>query len=725
MDNEFNKVTDHAPNVILNTPAASEHVGDIERRIRVIKERCRGILCTLPCTHFPQIMLVHLLHHVVMWLNNIPVKNGVSDRYSPCEIILRHKLNFKNHCRAPFGSYCEVHEDNSPTNSTKSRVLPTICLGPTGNIQGTYSFLNLSTLDGSCIPNTGANDDELDGFPEYSNKIDWSQLADDAAQNADLDITEHLPPPPAVIEIDDDTDYVNVPPATPFIKQEPIISTPTDPPAQSSSPTSTSNFIPSRTRTPRVSQIPPPSTSSRVSTRNKRLPSHLDDYHVFTTVAEERHQPPEHPYHTAGGTDFDLAILDEKRMAYFCHFVMVHTATSLALAQHGQPMKKQYGLKTGLKRFGSRGDTAVTKELSQLHTMNCFRPGVPSSLTCDDRRNALSSLMFLTEKCSGKVKACACANGSVQRKHVAKEEAAAPTVTSEAIFVQSTIYAHESRDVATCNIPGAFLQANNPDFVLMRLDGILAELMVKIAPTMYRTYVTTNAKGKSVLYVQLEKGVYGMMKSALLFYRKLVADLTSIGFEINPYDPCVANKIIDGNQMTICWHVDDLFIGHDDPNVVTTFLKWLAQRYDTDDKKLNVVRGHKHDDLGMNLNFSEKGAVRIDMIPYIKKINDAFPEKITGVQSTPAGDRLFQVRPPDEAKYLPEEQAHVFHHTTAQLLFLSRVRRDIQTTVAFLTTLVKKPDNDDWGKLKRVLKYLHTTRSLHLTLSANSLSNIV
>ena len=62
-----------------------------------------------------------------------------------------------------------------------------------------------------------------------------------------------------------------------------------------------------------------------------------------------------------------------------------------------------------------------------------------------------------------------------------------------------------------------------------------------------------------------------------IFYRKLVADLTSIGFEINPYDPCVANKIIDGKQMTICWHVDDLYIGHEDPHVVTTFLEWLAQ----------------------------------------------------------------------------------------------------------------------------------------------------
>jgi hypothetical protein len=107
--------------------------------------------------------------------------------------------------------------------------------------------------------------------------------------------------------------------------------------------------------------------------------------------------------------------------------------------------------------------------------------------------------MFLTKKQSGKVKAHACANGSVQRKHVAKEETAAPTDTSEVIFIQGTIFAHKQRDVATCDIPGAFLEANNLDYVLMRLDGILAESMVKVIPKLYRKYVTTNAKGKLVL----------------------------------------------------------------------------------------------------------------------------------------------------------------------------------------------------------------------------------
>jgi hypothetical protein len=174
----------------------------------------------------------------------------------------------------------------------------------------------------------------------------------------------------------------------------------------------------------------------------------------------------------------------------------------------------------------------------------------------------------------------------------------------------------------------------------------------------------------------------------------------------------MANKMINRQQMTICWHVDDLFMGHWDPAIITDLLQWLSNRYSTADKKQNVNRGHRHDYFGMNIDFSLKGTVEIDMIPYIRNIIDAFPEKIAGVQSTLAGDRLFQVRPPSEAKYLPEEQARAVHHTTAQLLFLSCICRDIQTTVAFLTTWVKHPNKDDWGKLKRVLRYLLSMRCL-------------
>jgi len=69
-------------------------------------------------------------------------------------------------------------------------------------------------------------------------------------------------------------------------------------------------------------------------------------------------------------------------------------------------------------------------------------------------------LIFLKEKQDGNVKARLCANGSVQREHVAKEEAAAPTVALESVFVTATIDAKEKREVVTIDIPGAFLHAD-------------------------------------------------------------------------------------------------------------------------------------------------------------------------------------------------------------------------------------------------------------------------
>ncbi len=171
------------------------------------------------------------------------------------------------------------------------------------------------------------------------------------------------------------------------------------------------------------------------------------------------------------------------------------------------------------------------------------------------------SLIFLRQKKNGAVKARSCANGNPQREHIAKEEAAAPTVALELVFLTSTIDAKENREVVTIDIPGAFLHADNEDYVTMKMVGTLAELMVKTNPKMYRQYIVLE-KGRSVLYLQLQKALYGMMKSVLLFYRKLVSELKELGFEINPYDPCVANKMVNGMQMTIRWHVDDLMMSH-------------------------------------------------------------------------------------------------------------------------------------------------------------------
>jgi hypothetical protein len=137
---------------------------------------------------------------------------------------------------------------------------------------------------------------------------------------------------------------------------------------------------------------------------------------------------------------------------------------------------------------------------------------------------------------------------------------------------------------------------------------------------------------------------------------------------------------------------------------------------------MRVLRGRVRDYLGMTLDFTNKGEVKVTMIDYLKGVINDFPEIITGTAITPATANLFEVRPDIERKVIGEEQARAFHHSVAQLLFATtRARKDIQHTVAFLTTRVKSPDEDDWMKLKRLLKYIRGTICMSLILKADSL----
>jgi len=69
-----------------------------------------------------------------------------------------------------------------------------------------------------------------------------------------------------------------------------------------------------------------------------------------------------------------------------------------------------------------------------------------------------------------------------------------------------------------------------------------------------------------VLYLWLLKKLYGCVKSALLWYKLFSETLEDMGFVLNPYDACMANKIIDTGQCTIAWHMDDMKISHIEAN---------------------------------------------------------------------------------------------------------------------------------------------------------------
>ena len=379
----------------------------------------------------------------------------------------------------------------------------------------------------------------------------------------------------------------------------------------------------------------------------------------------------------------------------------------------------QHNVRQGLKLFGEAGIDAVMKELVQLHERGVLEPKSAKDLDVEQRKDALQYLMFLKQKRNGTIKGRGCADGRKQRAYTTKEEASSPTVAIESVMLSCVIDAKEGRDVATVDIPGAFMQAEMEDLVHMKLEGKMAELMVRIDPKLYRQYVQVE-KGRQVLYVELKKALYGTLKAALLFWRRLSSQLETWGFEINPYDTCVANKEINGNQCTILWHVDDLKISHIDANVVTEVIKLLESEFGKE-APLTQTRGKIHEYLGMTIDYSLTGKVMFTMVDYIKTMLDELPSDMDGTAPTPASSHLFEVN--ELAEKLSTELGNLYHHNAAKLLFLcKRARPDVQTATAFLCTRVKAPDVDDYKKLSRTMQYLRGSLYMPLTLEADDMN---
>ena len=178
--------------------------------------------------------------------------------------------------------------------------------------------------------------------------------------------------------------------------------------------------------------------------------------------------------------------------------------------------------------------------------------------------------------------------------------------------------------------------------------------------------------------------------------------------------------MIKGKQQTVVFHVDDLKCSHMDKNVNSTFLNWLNQKYG-EYGEVKATRGKVHNYLGMKIDFSNKGKVKIDMTEYTEKLLKEFREhyKLDGSAETPAGTDLFANK---GGEILSNEMREVFHTFVAKGLFMSkRLRPDIQPTIAVLATRVKEPTMDDWKKLLRLMKYINGTKTYSLTLSADDL----
>jgi hypothetical protein len=129
--------------------------------------------------------------------------------------------------------------------------------------------------------------------------------------------------------------------------------------------------------------------------------------------------------------------------------------------------------------------------------------------------------------------------------------------------------------------------------------------------------------------------------------------------------------------------------------VVTTILNLLHGKYGQEivggeQAALTINRGKTHDYLGMTLDYSEPGCVKINMTDYVEKVLEEAPTHMDGTATTPAHKNLFEVR--GDIAALDTDAAELHYSMVMWLLFLcKRERPDLQTVIAFLCTNSGQP----------------------------------
>jgi hypothetical protein len=130
---------------MVNLESANEHVPEIERRIRVVKERCWATRHSLPFHTIPKLMTIHIVHNDVKLLKFFSTKGGMSDTLSPKTIMSGDTLDYTKHLILHLGQYCQVHEEENPRNSQIAQTKGANYLVPSGNLQGGFNFIVLNT----------------------------------------------------------------------------------------------------------------------------------------------------------------------------------------------------------------------------------------------------------------------------------------------------------------------------------------------------------------------------------------------------------------------------------------------------------------------------------------------------------------------------------------------------------------------------------------------------
>ena len=144
-DREFKCIKLDILSTVLNTAAADDHVREVKQSVQTIKEAVRTAMHSMYYKRIPKILLIKAIQHAARTINMFPANDGLLDTMSLLTLIMGKPIPDYDILRIAFGAYVQVFEDHKVKNGMHPRTTGAIALNPTGNAQGDYYFMLLTT----------------------------------------------------------------------------------------------------------------------------------------------------------------------------------------------------------------------------------------------------------------------------------------------------------------------------------------------------------------------------------------------------------------------------------------------------------------------------------------------------------------------------------------------------------------------------------------------------
>ncbi|CAN0030781.1 unnamed protein product, partial [Sphacelaria rigidula] len=681
-------------NIQLDQRTAGEHVKLVERKIRLIKERVRCHLSALPFK-LPYSLLKWLVMYCVYNINMIPYHDGAGLWVTPREMFTGRKCNRKRDLYS-FGEYVQVKTvDSVDSNSVElPRTEGGIVLLPTGCIDGGVMILLLRSM--RVVRRT-----QMTRLPMPDTVIQYL-TAFALSQNKQIpQQPSYIVGTRALADIDDDED----------IYEDEF--------------EDGAEVVPEH-----VDRVPEHDVEEWI----ENVHEYTEEEVVYEFMTPDHPQPPQQGENIDVEQEVEttvavpLAIEDDVELVELeppARHVLEAEAVPIepdpppadegAILRRGRRERRtparyvnNMTFAQAKEKHGHLVEEAQALEAQAFIARDVFDPVYRRDVPAD--KVIIPSKDIYSEKLDSegkliRVKGRYVAGGHRQDRSV-YDDVSSPTVASEAIFINAALAAKEKRCVVALDVGTAYLYAHNHFENYMELKAPFAAAIIKQNPK-WKKYL--DSKGKMV--VRLKKALYGCIESARLWYEHITNVLKELSFKANAYEPCVLNTIMDGEQVTVSLHVDDLFVSSVSEKNVMKVVEFLQAKFE----KITVHRGKILTYLGMMFDFSKEGEVTISMDRYIEDIIAQWNSDAKGSALTPATGVLFNVD--TDSPILSKKESERFHSTVAKLLYIAkRVRPDILTAVTALTTRVQDPREADLEKLARIIRYLKASKHVKLVL---------